>query len=95
MARQFHKHLLSCDTFYFALPYSFASVCCAYTTDHLLLFVSLRTNFKMSNSEWNDAEANRLPEKVEKMEQNGELPKDTKRQRVVVVGLGMVGIAFM
>jgi nitrite reductase (NAD(P)H) len=49
----------------------------------------------MSNSEWNDAEANRLPETVEKMEQNGELPKDTKRQRVVVVGLGMVGIAFM
>jgi len=49
----------------------------------------------MSNSEWNDAEANRLPEKVEKMEQNGELPKDTKRQRIVVVGLGMVGVAFI
>ena len=49
----------------------------------------------MSNSEWNDAEANVLPEKIEKMEANGELPKDTKRKRVVVVGLGMVGVAFM
>ena len=49
----------------------------------------------MSNSEWNDAEANLLPEKVEKLEQNEELPKDTKRKRVVVVGLGMVGVAFM
>ena len=48
-----------------------------------------------SNSTWNDAEANRLPEKVEKMEENGELPKDTIRKRIVVVGLGMVGISFM
>lgn len=49
----------------------------------------------MSNSEWNDPEANVLPEKVEEMEENGEIPKDTKRKRVVVVGLGMVGVAFM
>lgn len=49
----------------------------------------------MSNSEWNDAEANLLPEKVEELEQKGELPKDTKRKRIVVVGLGMVGVAFM
>ncbi|KAG9733552.1 nitrite reductase, partial [Aureobasidium melanogenum] len=49
----------------------------------------------MSNSEWNDAEANVLPEKIEKMELNGELPKDTKRKRIVVVGLGMVGVAFI
>jgi hypothetical protein len=89
------KLLLSCDTFDFAIPYSFASVCCAYTNNLLLLFASFRTIFNMSNSEWNDAEANRLPEKVEKMELNGELPKDTKRKRVVVVGLGMVGVAFM
>jgi len=49
----------------------------------------------MSNSEWNDAEANLLPEKVEGLELKGELPKDTKRKRIVVVGLGMVGVAFM
>lgn len=49
----------------------------------------------MSNAKWNDAEANKLPEKVEELTLNGELPKDTKRKRVVVVGLGMVGIAFM
>ncbi|KAF2502426.1 nitrite reductase [Lophium mytilinum] len=49
----------------------------------------------MSNSEWNDAEANKLPETVKSLEANGEIPKDTKRKRVVVVGLGMVGIAFI
>lgn len=49
----------------------------------------------ISNSDWNDAEANKLPEKVEEMKTNGELPKGEGRKRVVVVGLGMVGIAFM
>ena len=49
----------------------------------------------VSNSDWNDAEANKLPEKVEELESKGELPKDTIRKRIVVVGLGMVGIAFM
>lgn len=49
----------------------------------------------MSNSEWNDPEANVLPERIEKLEENNEIPKDTKRKRIVVVGLGMVGIAFM
>ncbi|KAK1088176.1 hypothetical protein LTR33_000686 [Friedmanniomyces endolithicus] len=49
----------------------------------------------MSNSEWNDAEANVLPEKIEKMEERDEIPKDTKRKRIVVVGLGMVGISFI
>ncbi|KAF2193084.1 nitrite reductase [Zopfia rhizophila CBS 207.26] len=49
----------------------------------------------LSNTEWNDAEANKLPEKVEQWTQNGELPEDTKRKRIVVVGLGMVGIAFI
>lgn len=48
-----------------------------------------------SNSTWNDAEANKLPEKVEKMEQNDEIPKNGERKRIVVVGLGMVGISFM
>jgi nitrite reductase (NAD(P)H) len=49
----------------------------------------------MSNSEWNDAEADKLPETVSEMEELKEIPKDTKRKRIVVVGLGMVGIAFM
>jgi nitrite reductase (NAD(P)H) len=48
-----------------------------------------------SNSEWNDAEANKLPEKVEELKINGKLPKGSGRKRLVVVGLGMVGVAFM
>lgn len=49
----------------------------------------------MSNSEWNDAEANLLPDKVKELEAKGDLPKNKDAKRVVVVGLGMVGIAFM
>lgn len=49
----------------------------------------------MSNSEWNDPEANVLPDKVEALEENGEIPKSTNRKRIVVVGLGMVGISFI
>ena len=49
----------------------------------------------MSNSEWNDAEANVLPDKVEELAARDELPKPTNRKRVVVVGLGMVGVAFI
>ena len=49
----------------------------------------------MSNSEWNDPEANVLPDKVNGMEQKGEIPTNPKRKKVVVVGLGMVGIAFV
>lgn len=49
----------------------------------------------MSNSEWNDAEANVLPDKVEQMAAADEIPKSTQRKRIVVVGLGMVGIAFI
>ncbi|KAH7128652.1 hypothetical protein B0J11DRAFT_275865 [Dendryphion nanum] len=51
----------------------------------------------ISNSDWNDAEANKLPEKVEQLELNGELPKPEEgaRKKLVVVGLGMVGIAFI
>ena len=48
-----------------------------------------------SSSEWHDAEAGKLPEKVQELEINGELPQTSGRKRVVVVGLGMVGIAFM
>lgn len=48
-----------------------------------------------SNREWNDAEANQLPEKVEQMKAKQELPIRTERKRIVVVGLGMVGIAFI
>jgi nitrite reductase (NAD(P)H) len=49
----------------------------------------------ISNAEWNDAEANKLPEKVAELEKNGEINGNHKRKKVVVVGLGMVGIAFM
>jgi nitrite reductase (NAD(P)H) len=50
-----------------------------------------------SSSTWNDAEAKKLPEKVEEMESKGEIPGEDKsaRKRLVVVGLGMVGVAFM
>ncbi len=48
-----------------------------------------------SNREWNDAEANKLPEKVGELKTNGELPNGGGRKRLVVVGLGMVGVAFM
>ena len=51
----------------------------------------------ISNAEWNDAEANKLPEKVADLEKKGEIndtPKEL-RKKIVVVGLGMVGIAFM
>jgi nitrite reductase (NAD(P)H) len=49
----------------------------------------------VSNAEWNDPEANKLPEKVAELEKKGEINGNHKRKRVVVVGLGMVGIAFM
>lgn len=49
----------------------------------------------MSNSEWNDPEANVLPEKVAEMKVQDEIPTNTDRKRIVVVGLGMVGIGFM
>ena len=49
----------------------------------------------MSNSEWNDPEANVLPDKVEELKVHDELPKPAHRQRIVIVGLGMVGISFM
>jgi hypothetical protein len=48
-----------------------------------------------NNSTWNDAEAKKLPEKTVNMKLNGVIPVNGTRQKVVVVGLGMVGIAFM
>lgn len=48
-----------------------------------------------SNKEWNDPEANKLPEKVQELKEDGQIPNGTSRKRVVVVGLGMVGIAFI
>jgi nitrite reductase (NAD(P)H) len=48
-----------------------------------------------SNSVWNDAEANKLPEKVQELAAKDELPQSPGRKRLVVVGLGMVGVAFM
>ena len=56
----------------------------------LVLFAST-----MSNSECNDPEGNQLPEKVTEMQTGNEIPKSPERKRIVVVGLGMVGIAFM
>ena len=47
-----------------------------------------------------DKGVNELPEKVEEMKRSGEEGEvkertEGKRKRVVVVGLGMVGVAFM
>jgi len=49
----------------------------------------------ISNAEWNDAEANKLPEKVADLEKKGEINDQHPRKKIVVVGLGMVGIAFI
>ncbi|KXS99170.1 hypothetical protein AC578_3054 [Pseudocercospora eumusae] len=40
-------------------------------------------------------EANLLPDNVDMMEVTGELPRPAARKRIVVVGLGMVGVAFI
>jgi nitrite reductase (NAD(P)H) len=50
-----------------------------------------------SSSTWNDAEAKKLPEKVAEMKITGESTNEdeTARKRLVIVGLGMVGISFM
>lgn len=64
---------------------------------HVDCSVSIMAEHYPSSSAWNDAEAKKLPEKVEELKTNGELPSanGTGRKRVVVVGLGMVGISFM
>ncbi|WPG97851.1 Nitrite reductase [Acrodontium crateriforme] len=49
----------------------------------------------MSNSKSQDPAANVLPEKVETLVEQDGIPKNSTRRRVVVVGLGMVGIAFI
>jgi nitrite reductase (NAD(P)H) len=50
-----------------------------------------------SSSTWNDAEAKKLPEKVEELKLSGESTDGdgTTRKRLVIIGLGMVGISFM
>ena len=51
-----------------------------------------------SSSTWNDPEAKKLPETVKEMQENGSVNGATSgsgRKRLVIVGLGMVGIAFM
>jgi nitrite reductase (NAD(P)H) len=49
-----------------------------------------------SSGEWNDAEAMKLPERAQEIQTTGHVPNAThRRKRVVVVGLGMVGIAFI
>lgn len=60
-----------------------------------LVFGSIATVRNMSNSEWNDPEANVLPEKMSKTQANGESNGHRERRKIVVVGLGMVGIAFV
>lgn len=49
----------------------------------------------ISNAEWNDPEANKLPGQVAELEKKGEINSNGERKKIVVVGLGMVGIAFM
>jgi nitrite reductase (NAD(P)H) len=48
-----------------------------------------------SSSTLNDAKTKMLPDKVAELRLNGEDLEGSKRKRLVVVGLGMVGIAFM
>ena len=52
---------------------------------------------KLPVGQLNDPEVNALPEKVEEAqkEENSETDSEVKRKKIVVVGLGMVGIAFM
>jgi len=52
-------------------------------------------NWGQSSRQWQDPEANKLPETVEKLEAKDEIPETSNRKKVVVVGLGMVGISFM
>ena len=42
-----------------------------------------------------DTETNKLPAKLDEMEKHQDLPNSISRKRVVIVGLGMVGIAFI
>jgi nitrite reductase (NAD(P)H) len=48
-----------------------------------------------SSSTWNDAEAKVLPDTFKNLEVHDDGATEPARKRVVVVGLGMVGIAFM
>jgi nitrite reductase (NAD(P)H) len=51
---------------------------------------------KKANEGWIEPEAKGIPDKVEEGREDGKRADgEKKRKRVVVVGLGMVGIAFM
>ncbi|KAJ4354212.1 uncharacterized protein N0V89_005946 [Didymosphaeria variabile] len=51
---------------------------------------------KLPVGQLNDPEVNTLPERVEEAQrENGTEANEAKRKRIVVVGLGMVGIAFI
>ena len=51
---------------------------------------------KLPVGQLNDPEVNALPEKVEEAQKDiSETDGETRRKKIVVVGLGMVGIAFM
>lgn len=53
---------------------------------------------KLPVGQLNDPEVNRLPEKVEEAQKENTTkinPGESNRKKIVVVGLGMVGIAFM
>jgi hypothetical protein len=77
------------------LPFSELRVLLSIRVIILANWCGIKRGTSMLNSRGNDAEANKLPGTVSEMEERKELPKNMKRKRIVVVGLGMVGIAFM
>jgi nitrite reductase (NAD(P)H) len=52
---------------------------------------------KKANEDWIEPDAKDIPDKVEEKQNGDVLAEEGERQRkkIVVVGLGMVGIAFM
>jgi len=49
----------------------------------------------MTTREQGETDVDHSSEELERLPDEHTMPKDTKRKRIVVVGLGMVGIAFM
>lgn len=50
---------------------------------------------KLLSGQLNDPEVDRIPEKVAEVQEAGINVDEPRRKKIVVVGLGMVGIAFM
>jgi nitrite reductase (NAD(P)H) len=52
---------------------------------------------KQANEDWIEPEVKEIPKKLEDRQEEGvrEDSGETRRKKIVVVGLGMVGIAFM